>query len=451
MKTKVRFSRSKIHNLKLAIAILSVFAVVICIPATGLAQETATAEPTQTAKPKEQEKQSAMDWTQWRGPNRDGILKNTKLPESLDEKTLVQKWKIDLGPSYSGPIVAGDHVYVTETENKTNEVVICLNRNSGEEVWRQNWRGAMKMPFFAAANGDWIRATPAYSDGRLYINGILENFVCLDAKDGSVVWQKDFPTEIGTKRPPFGGVCSPMIDGDHLYLQTANCFLKLDKKTGKEAWRSLNSGGNMMSDGCFSSPIIATVAGKRQAIVQTRTNLCGVDLESGAQLWSQSITAMRGMNILTPTVHKDGVFTSAYRGTSQFWNLAQTDGKFSISEAWQTGSQAYMGSPVIVDGHAYIQLGNRLFACFDLNTGKEVWRGTERFGKYANLVTDGKQILALDESGWLLMFPASPTEHEIKSRRKVGTDNWAHLGVRGNQIFVRGLKDMQMFEWEASK
>ena len=95
-----------------------------------------------------------MDWTQWRGPNRDGILKNTKLPESLDEQTLVKKWKIDLGPSYSGPIVAGDHVFVTETENKTNEVVICLNRKTGEEVWRQNWAGAMKMPFFAAANGD---------------------------------------------------------------------------------------------------------------------------------------------------------------------------------------------------------------------------------------------------------------------------------------------------------
>ena len=134
------------------------------------------------------------DWSQWRGPNRDGILKNANWPDSLDG--LKKQWSIPLEPSYSGPLVVGDLVFTTQTENKKHEVVVAVNRMTGKKVWEQKWLGSMSVPFFAKANGDWIRATPAFDDGRLYVAGMRDVLVCLDASDGKVIWKVDFPAEM---------------------------------------------------------------------------------------------------------------------------------------------------------------------------------------------------------------------------------------------------------------
>ena len=90
-------------------------------------------------------------------------------PGSLDESSLVKKWSIPMGPSYSGPIIVGDSVFVTETKDKKYEIVHALDRETGKKQWSTKWEGAIKVPFFARANGDWIRSTPAYDNGRLYV------------------------------------------------------------------------------------------------------------------------------------------------------------------------------------------------------------------------------------------------------------------------------------------
>ena len=90
-------------------------------------------------------------------------------------------------------------------------------------------------------------------------------------------------------------------------------MVALDKKDGKVIWRSLEDGGGM-NGSAFSSPIIRKVNDVEQLLVQTRTELCGVSVDNGKLLWSQKIPAFRGMNILTPTVHQDRIFTATYGG-----------------------------------------------------------------------------------------------------------------------------------------
>ena len=72
------------------------------------------------------------DWNQWRGPNRNGQISGaTTWPKSLDADRLREEWRIPLGSSYSGPIVVGSRVFVTETQNRSHEVVRALDRTSG--------------------------------------------------------------------------------------------------------------------------------------------------------------------------------------------------------------------------------------------------------------------------------------------------------------------------------
>ena len=72
-----------------------------------------------------------MDWTQWRGPNRDGVVTGKMWPNDLKDTHLASKWRVELGSSYSGPIMDGDTVYVTESYGE-NEVVRALDRADGK-------------------------------------------------------------------------------------------------------------------------------------------------------------------------------------------------------------------------------------------------------------------------------------------------------------------------------
>jgi len=385
------------------------------------------------------------DWTQWRGPDRDGTV-DLPWPDSVGEDVLVEERSIPLQASYSGPIVAGDRVFVTETVDKKEEVVSAFEVSTGKKLWSIRWKGSMKVPFFAAANGSWIRATPAFDQGRLYVAGIQDVLACLDAETGGIVWKRDFPKETGSSQPTFGYVSSPLIDGDFVYVQAGGGLQKLDKQTGKTVWKVLDDGGGM-NGSAFSSPYLATVAGKQQLLVQTRTTLHGIEPDEGGILWSQEIPAFRGMNIVTPTVFKDDVFVSTYGGTTQMLSVKPAGDKFAISQKWNTGQQGYMTSPVVIDGFAYLRLKNQRFACFDLETGEVKWR-TKPFGKYASLIASGDKILALDAGGKLSLIKANPNAFEVLSTRKVGDNTWAHLAATPKRLFVRDLKKLTIYRWK---
>lgn len=387
-------------------------------------------------------------WSQWRGPTRDGQFHGPAWPDSLQQPALKQVWRVEFGPSYSGPIVARDRVFTTETKNKSEEVVTALDRATGKILWQAKWPGAMDVPFFARANGSWIRSTPAYDGESLYVAGMRDVLVCLDANDGKERWRVDFVEKFSAPLPAFGFVCSPLIEGDALYVQAgASCF-KLDKKIGKELWRTLNDAGGGMNS-AFSSPVLANVAGRPQLLVQTREKLAGVDPDSGSLLWEQPIPAFRGMNILTPIVFENGLFTSSYGGKSLRLDVSPGNSP-AVTTAWTNKTEGYMSTPVVVDGHAYLHLRNQRVACLNLKTGQDTWVTDRSFGKYWSLVANRDKILALDERGTLFLLRANPAKFDQLDARKISDQEcWAHLAVAGDQLFIRELNALSAYRWKA--
>lgn len=387
-----------------------------------------------------------LAWPQWRGPSRDGQIAGAKWPDQLKEGSLEKLWSVPLGPSYSGPIVSSELVFTTETREEQEEVVTALDRQSGQEVWHAEWQGAMKVPFFAASNGSWIRSTPAFDGERLYVAGMRDVLVCFDARSGDELWRVDFVEEYGTPLPSFGFVCSPMVDGNAVYVQAAASVVKLDKLSGKVIWRSLKDPGGMFGS-AFSSPSIGTIDGLRQLLVQSRQFLAGVDLESGEVLWQQQVPAFRGMNILTPLQHKDGIFTSTYQNGSWLYEVNKEGQEYAVSEAWSNNAQGYMSTPVLIDGHVYLHLENRRFTCIDLSTGKRNWT-SKPYAKYASLVAQGDRILVLNSDGRLMLLRANPTEFDLVGEVQLTEeDTWAHLALCGDEIYVRELNALSAYRW----
>ena len=390
---------------------------------------------------------AADEWTQWRGPQRDAHVQTKDWPASLGEDMLKPMWRKELGPSYSGPIVSRDKIFVTETENKSHETIRALDRTTGEEIWKTKWEGAMKVPFFANRNGSWIRATPILDGDRLYVGGIRDVLVCLNANTGETIWKRDFPSEMGSANPTFGFVSSPMIDGDHIYVQAGAAFLKLNKSDGSMVWKTLDGEGGMWGS-TFSSPVLTTLNGREQIVVQMRNDMVGVNASDGTVLWKREIPTFRGMNILTPTFYNDKIFSSSYRGKTFLFEVKGEEGALSLEPVWENKATAYMSSPVIIGDHVYMHLQNRRISCIDLKTGEETWRSTDRFGEYWSMVAQKDRILALDQSGELVMMKANPKEFEVLDRRQISeAETWAHLAVVDDAIFVRELNAIVAYRW----
>ncbi len=384
-------------------------------------------------------------WPQWRGPSRDGRMAGDAWPDSLDEAHLAPQWRVELGPSYSGPIVAEDRVFVTETVDRKSERVSALSRTDGRVLWQAEWPGAMTVPFFARANGDWIRATPAYDGASLYVAGMRDLLVCLDAATGRERWRVDFMAEFESPLPSFGFVSSPLVLGDSVYVQAGGGFCRLDKQTGKLHWRTLEDGGGMWGS-AFSSPYFTTLHGVPQILVQTRQRLAGIDPESGEVLWSTPVEAFRGMNIVTPTVYEQQLFTSSYGGGSWLFAVDLGAAEATVDLVWRNKLQGYMSSPIIRDGHAYLHLRNRRFACLDLTTGKERWI-TRPYGQYWSLVANDDRLLALDETGELYLIRLNPQEFDLLDSRRLTDNSWAHLAVAGEEVFVRDIAALTVYRW----
>lgn len=387
-------------------------------------------------------------WSQWRGPDRSGQVRSGDWPERLNSDNFQRDWRLELGPSYSGPIVSDSLVFTTSTEGKKTEVVTAVDRRSGKVAWRVEWEGSMKVPFFAGRNGSWIRSTPAYDGESVFVAGMLDVLVSLDAKTGTENWRVDFTERFQSNRESFGFVCSPLVDGDAVYVQTGAGVVKLDKKTGETVWLSMKDQGGM-NGGAFASPVRATLAGQDHLLVQSRTALSGISPKSGDVLWSQTVKTFRGMNILTPLPYGDAVFTSAYGGRGHLFGVEQQEGQLVSARKWTNRVQAYMSTPVVIEGHAYVYLRSKRFCCVHLDSGELKWTSPSIADENWSMVAHGGRLLALTEAGELYLIAANTQEYEVIDVIEVTeSETWAHLAVDGDQVLIRELDGLSAFTWK---
>lgn len=385
-------------------------------------------------------------WNQWRGPNRDGSVRDAEWPDRLNGPLQLQ-WKKTLGPSYSGPVTMGDLLFTTETVDQKFERVTAMNRATGEVVWTNQWEGSMAVPFFAAANGSWIRSTPACTTDALVVLGMRDVLVCYEPQTGAERWRIDFPAELQTPLQSFGAVCSPLILDDAVYVQLGGGLTKINLADGEVLWRVLQGGDSMMSSGAFSSPSVATIAGVEQLLVQTRDELCGVTPDSGGVLWKEPIEAFRGMNILTPLAIGDRVFTAAHSGKSQLFEIQSVGNQMKVSEVWSQKTQGYMSSPVVIDDAIYLHLKNERFTCLAIDDGTIRWTSPP-VGKYWSMVHNGSSILSLSSDGLLRLIDANSEQFRVIDELRVAEDSWAYLAKDGDQIIIRALDSIQVYSWK---
>jgi outer membrane protein assembly factor BamB len=190
----------------------------------------------------------AEDWPCWRGSRGDGISRETGLLKEWPADGLQQLWKADLSGGFSSVAVVKGRVF-TQTKEKNQEVVVCLDAATGKDLWRYRYDcdyGAHKsftgggMP--ASRTGP--RSTPTVEGDRVYTLGATGILLCLEAKTGNKVWQQDLLKVADSECPRHGYCCCPLVVGDRIYVHPGGpkgkSIAALDKKDGTVVWQALD-------------------------------------------------------------------------------------------------------------------------------------------------------------------------------------------------------------------
>lgn len=397
----------------------------------------------------------ADDWPQWRGPQRDGVWRETGVVETIPAAGLPIKWRARVLNGWSGPAVAAGRVYITDHNYKSTpevERVLCFDEATGKQLWLHEY----KCVYGNMEYGNGPRATPTVHDGLVYTLGTMGHLVCLNAETGDVVWKHD-PKEMKVEMPRYGVSAAPLIEGDVVIVSagakpngTAMAFNRL---TGEERWRALDDRP------AYSAPILLEMGGKRQVIVWTGDNINSLDPATGELLWQVPFKATfdPAQATATPIVHKDKMLCLAAwnRGSMMLQLNAEKPG---AKVFWKTRSQptASTSTPVFQDDkHIYTIAGDGALCCLDAANGDEIWKTRDATSKQfgmAHLVVNGERCFLLNQQGHLIAARLTPEGYQELGRmplieptagyRAAGPVCWAHPAFANKHVFARNDHDL---------
>lgn len=309
---------------------------------------------------------------------------------------------------------------VPPTMKVAEDVVLCLDLNTGKTLWK------CKAP--GEAVGRMASSTPCVANGRVYALGSAQ-FYCVDAKDGKLLWSVPLPA----KAP----ASSPMVVDGVLVMNTGK-LAAFDATTGKPLWTQAKAGGGN------SSPVAWKCGDKTVVICNGRGTTAGVDLKSGEVLWTTP-----GGGDCTPAIVGDmlaaqssnpkvGIFAGKLTATgfNQLWNFPYDPLR----------SQS---SPLIVDGHVYL-MDDNIHYCFDLATGRKLWE--EQAGSSAvssPAYVDGKIFLVTNAGAKMFMFKPSP-EKRIELGRSNTKAMWVPSpAIADGKVILRGRDGIRCYNLTA--
>jgi len=380
---------------------------------------------------------SAQDWAQWRGPNRDGVVKDFVAPAAWPER-LKLVWKTEIGSGYSSPVVSKDRAW-THTRKGEEEVISCLDLKTGKIVWSKGYQVAFTKNQYATEMGKGPHSTPALYDGKLYTLGVTAILSCFDADTGELKWRKDFGAP-DTSKMFCGTAFSPVIDQGNLIIYIGDdikggSMFAFDPVTGKERWKWTGEGPG------YASPIVVELEGARQIVTMTDKSAIGVESKTGKLLWRLPWPDEWNENIVTPILYKNTLIFSGVRKGTVAVQVAKNGAEWATKQVWHNPEIAmYMNSPVLEGDHLYGMSSKRKgqYFCLEAATGKLLWTTEGREGFNAAILNTKDALLILTSDANLVVAKKSAKGFEQVAKYSVADRaTYAHPVLMGKHILVK--------------
>lgn len=399
------------------------------------------------------------NWPQWRGPRADGVARNCDPPLEWS-RTKNVKWKTPLpGEGSATPIVWEDQVFIVaaietdraadtppaadeqaKTEPPANYyqfVVLCFDRETGREIWRQI--ACEQVPHEGKHyTNSYASASPTTDGRRLYVSFGSRGIYCYDLA-GQLLWTRD----LGDMRTRYGWgeATSPVVHGDSLVInwdhEDQSFIAVLDTTTGETKWKA-----DRDEPTSWATPLIVEHAGRTQVIANGTNRVRSYDLATGEVIWEcggQSVNA-----IPSPILAGEMVFCMSGYGSSAALAIplsAMGDITDTDHVLWHhKQGTPYVPSPIIVDDQIYFTASNTgILTCLDIRTGQPIFerqRLPELKNVYASPVAANGRVYFTDRDGTTVVLRHGQ-ELEVMAINKLAEPMDASPAIVGDQMFLR--------------
>jgi outer membrane protein assembly factor BamB len=383
-------------------------------------------------------------WPQWRGPNADGISKETGLLETWP-KTFRPLWTADVGQGFAGPVAKDGRAYCFSLIDN-RDTLTCYDANTGKAIWSESYDGGW------TGNYPGTRATPTIEGDRIYTYGGGSDLVARELKTGKMLWRVNVLKESGANALGWAQASNPLIDGNTIYVQNGTggrVAVGVDKNTVQFAWRA-----QAHASGSYSHPIMADVQGRKQLVAFASEGPIGIDPVNGRTIWKQEWGNSVQVSASDP-IYRDGnlFVTSAYGKGSAMFQLTPKGAK----KMWENADVEGRFQPSILDGDYLYVNSEGTLKCLKWPQRNVVWstrrQDTNLLGIGGSILRFGKdRMILLSQSGRLTLARVSPQGFEqLASVPDVveGSEVWAAPAISDGKLFLKGQNELVCIDIKA--
>jgi outer membrane protein assembly factor BamB len=332
----------------------------------------------------------ADNWPQWRGPDHNGVSRETDLPTQWSRTSGVL-WRVPLpGQAGSTPVVWDDHIFVTTADADSEDLLLLCFDRGGKLRWKQVVGTGNRV--YRTDEGN--NASPSPCTDGTYVWSLMGtgDLGCYDFQ-GRQVWKFNLQDRYGRFNIQFGMASTPVLHGDRLYLQlihgamdrnpSRGWVVALDKTTGREVWRQQRVTDAIVEcKHSYASPTLYRDAQRELLLTHGADYIIAHRLDDGSEVWRCG-----GLNVGTynPTfrlvaspVAVPGLIVVPSCKNGPVLGL-RPDGQGDITRSqyvrWiRPSNTPDVPSPLVHDGLVYLCRENGVLICLDAQSGEEVYQ-----------------------------------------------------------------------------
>jgi outer membrane protein assembly factor BamB len=327
------------------------------------------------------------DWPEMRGPNRDGVSRETGLPErwALNGENFL--WRAPYG-GRSAPIVMGNRIYVQNPAGRDadlQERVMCLDADTGKVIWE--YKFSVFQSDVPPHRVGWASPAADPETGNIYILGAGAHVIAL-SRDGKKLWDRSLGEEFAAFTTHGGRTASPLVDGNLVIVSAALSnwggmsnrairFVAFDKRTGEIVY--VATPGGRPYDTAYSQPLITTINGMRLLIAGNGDGgIYAIKPQTGEKVWGY-IAAKRAVNTAVVASGNSVIVSHGDENldSSELGLIAAIDGTQTgdiKQTVWNVkGTQFNFSSPIIDGNRVYQVDTSAKLKAYDLAKGTALW------------------------------------------------------------------------------
>jgi outer membrane protein assembly factor BamB len=385
----------------------------------------------------------SAQFSQWRGPQRNGIYPDKGLLKKWPEKGPEMLWSYEgLGAGHGSAGFSKDKIFVLGMPDTIGVLYafdftgkLLWKRKYGLE-WHENYTGT--------------RSTPTIIEDRVYFESGQGTVYCYNGNTGDKIWSVDLLNKFNAKNITWGMAESLLIEGDIIFCTPGgkeNNIVALNRFTGETIWTST---GNRQPS-AYCSPIYIKHNKTSLIVTMTAESIIGIDALTGQFYWQVPQFQANKIHANTPVYAGGWIYCSSdYEKTnSGMVALRLSDDGKSVTIEWRNENfKNLMGGIILKDGYIYGSMYRKnLWCCLDASDGKII-SSSDKFGDGNIIMADG-MFYCYSEKGEIALVSANPSEFNFISKFQVPLGNeqhWSHPVIFQGKLYVRHGNALMVYD-----